>query len=370
MSRTSYPVYRTFALWRFICALIIVAYHLAHFKPETAGSLPVFELLNPLLDLFFIVSGYLIFQHYGDRVRDWPSYKAYIVRRIVRIYPLHLVTFAFFVAIGMAVHFGIVNSASGAARYDWSQIPANILLVQGWGFSNDLSFNYVSWSLSAEWFCYLLLPAIVYAYVRGGIAGIALFLLAFVALLEIMIAARIIPDKAWWWAKEWGAWRAFADFTMGALILKLVNVSRWKLRSHWPSWIVLAIAVTAMFCSLHFYLCWALLSFALYLSALAENNNSAATEWIAPALPVLNASFGVYLWHPVVITLMNSLLWNWFVAHTGVIGLYPWLVIVGLTSVAVAFVSMYFVEARMTKLLQGWLVGPPAPAPAGAPARA
>ncbi|MCC2096099.1 MAG: acyltransferase [Hyphomicrobiales bacterium] len=351
-----YPVYRTFALWRFICAMIIVAYHLAHFKPEMAASLPVFERFNPLLDTFFMVSGFLIFQHYGSRVGDWASYKSFIARRIVRIYPLHLLTLAFFVAIGIAVHAEWVVSASGKVRYDWSQLPAQFYLLQGWGVSKDLSFNYVSWSLSAEWFCYLALPVIVFAFVRFGAAGMAILLVSTVLVLETLVRSGVMPDvKGWWWAKEWGAYRAFADFILGALVFKLADASTLRLRSLWPAWAAMATATAMMAYEVHFYLVWYVLAAALYLAAVAENNDRNATRWINPMMPVLNASFGVYLWHPVVITLMTSLLWNWYVAHWGFIGLYPYLAFVAVVSVLVAFVSMYFVEARMTRFLQGWL---------------
>src|SRR5690606_17171032 len=97
----------------------------------------------------------------GERLMTGPgSYARFLVRRVARFYPLYLATLAFFVVVGAAVQAGFASTGVDG-RYDFSALPANILLMQGWGLTDTLTFNYVGWTLSAEWFCYLTLPAIV-----------------------------------------------------------------------------------------------------------------------------------------------------------------------------------------------------------------
>ena len=50
---------------------------------------------------------------------------------------------------------------SGTQYYALSALPANLFLVQSWGFVSHESFNVPSWPISAEWFLYLIFPLLV-----------------------------------------------------------------------------------------------------------------------------------------------------------------------------------------------------------------
>ncbi len=83
--------YRIFSTWRLIAALVIMLYHFCHYGPEGARDIiEHIERMLPMLDMFFIISGYLIFDAYRDRVGTGRDYYDYIVRRFARIYPLIL----------------------------------------------------------------------------------------------------------------------------------------------------------------------------------------------------------------------------------------------------------------------------------------
>jgi len=165
--------YRLFEIWRFVAALLIMLYHFGHFAPGDGLALKN-ELapLRPLLDMFFIISGFLIFARYGEQVRDARSYGIYLYKRLIRLYPLHLATLSYFVLIGLLVSVGVLRTGGEPQLYDWSALPSNLLLIQAWGVEDRLSFNFVSWSLSAEWFAYLLLPVIIVAFRRAGLAAL------------------------------------------------------------------------------------------------------------------------------------------------------------------------------------------------------
>ena len=42
--------------------------------------------------------------------------------------------------------------------FDWSQLPAQVLLLQAWGVPGGQGWNAPTWTLSALIACYLLLP--------------------------------------------------------------------------------------------------------------------------------------------------------------------------------------------------------------------
>ncbi len=185
--------------------------------------------LLPLMDMFFMISGFLILLRYGETLTSVRAYRSFLVRRLARFYPLYLVTFLFFVLVGMALHAGLVSSTQ-PGRYDPGFLWQNLALVQAWGTTDHLSFNYVAWSLSAEWFCYLLLPVFVLVIRHAGWKGLAALALAAIALLEAATEAGVIPFSSWLLADTFGAYRAFADFALGGLVMLLVRQSRWQLQ--------------------------------------------------------------------------------------------------------------------------------------------
>ncbi|QDQ83137.1 acyltransferase family protein [Paraburkholderia megapolitana] len=101
---------------------------------------------------FFILSGFVLTWAFSpDR-----SYREFILYRIARIYPLHLVTLlvslAFFAIFGHALG-GYIGTRVGTVTqffliHDF--VPGHPEIRQSW--------NGVSWSLSAEFFFYLLAP--------------------------------------------------------------------------------------------------------------------------------------------------------------------------------------------------------------------
>ena len=87
--------------------------------------------------------------------RRW--FGRFLLRRIAKIYPLHLLTLL--ATIGLVVlaafrhyHFHATNTDYTA----WSAI-ANVFLLHAFGVTHQLSWNAASWSVSAEWFAYLVL---------------------------------------------------------------------------------------------------------------------------------------------------------------------------------------------------------------------
>ncbi len=344
--------YRIFGVWRLLAAFLVMAYHFCHYAPEGREAVIAwFERLMPLLDMFFMVSGVLIYQRYAGRVLSWEGYKVYLIRRLARLYPLHLLTTGFFVLVGLAVMAGFVQSSGahgGMERYDWWQLPSNLFLIQAWGVSDALTFNYVSWSISAEWFCYLLLPLIAFAEKRGGIAGMALLLAAAFIGLESLTSAGILPFESWMKASTWGAYRAFADFIIGAIIYRTAMVSGHPLKSPWPAWALIFTACLGMQAGWAPYLSVFLIALSLFLAATSEKNAPQRSAWIDAFAPLTAVSFGIYLWHPIFEALFISYAWRRFIEPSGMIGFYPFLILPVALTCLTAWLSYVLLEKRIT----------------------
>lgn len=122
------------------------------------------------VDLFFVLSGVVITFNYLGALKAerpfGPAYRDYLAKRFARIYPLHLATF---LAVVWLVWQGSSQGYRVFAGTLYTPVSAllNLTLMQGWGLLDRFSWNFVAWSLSAEWFAYLLVfPACVYLLER------------------------------------------------------------------------------------------------------------------------------------------------------------------------------------------------------------
>lgn len=364
--------FRIFETWRLMAALLVMVWHFLRYAPpgHEAVSAGLYRLM-PLMEMFFMISGFLIMLRYCDVLRfERNGYMRFIIRRIARFYPLYLVTLAFFVVVALAVHFGIVRT-DGPERYAFGALLPNILLIQAWGVTDTLTYNYVAWSMSAEWFCYLLLPVIVTAYRIGGKAGLAVVALLSIAALEWAVAAGIIPFPSWLRADTWGAYRAFADFALGALVAIAARDSRWALTSHAPAWICFALSIAAMAMLLSSYMIVGLLALSMFLAVVAERNNPAGSRLLAPLHPIGKVSLGIYLIHPVIEAIMFAIVWRKLVEPLGIVGFYTFWLLPMLTVIAVAVLSERYFETPLANLIGAWAkrrFPPTEPVIAGRPA--
>lgn len=346
--------YRLFGLWRLIAALLVMAYHYGHYAPDPEPVIAWFEMMSPLLDMFFVLSGFLIFERYGWRGMDSAGFARFLARRLARLYPLHILTLSFFFVIAIAVNMDWVQSDGGMARYDFSGLPANLLLMQAWGVHDALTFNYVSWSLSAEWFAYLCFPLLLIAFRTARLPGLILLLTLVIAGLEFADAGAVDKKGLWQEAKLWGAYRVLADFVYGAVISVFVQRFPLSLASLSPAWLAMAIAVAWMFAGVNFYPVLGLIGLAIYLGACAERANPEQSGWMRPLMPLAAVSFGIYLWHPVSEVLFLSLGWRRFLEPAGVFSFHAFVLVPAMASIAIALFSARFVEAPMAKHLDRW----------------
>jgi peptidoglycan/LPS O-acetylase OafA/YrhL len=212
---------------RIIAAGAVVVLHYSdYFKDVAIGHFMVAHTwhFNLFVDLFFVVSGFVIARQYFGRVNDAASVGRFLWRRLARIYPLHLATLAFYLALAGALHFGAART-DNPARYPLSDLPAQLLLLHAF-VGERLTFNFPSWSLSAEMFCYLLFPAFALIAQRRKAAIIALVVVTALANSLWAWAAGTAPWADW--INQGGAFRALPAFSLGmACYLFRDRIAHW-----------------------------------------------------------------------------------------------------------------------------------------------
>ena len=168
--------------YRYVAAIGVVLFHAQVAAP--GGSLSGVGSYGLFVDMFFILSGFVICFTYRDRIRSGREYWTFMVKRLARIYPLHILVLLIFVLSALAT--GSLASAGGGR-----EVVVNALLLQAWGVSPALTFNTPAWSISAELGCYLVFPAIAWiigrtplvvsfgavglAYIVGGHGGLPIW---------------------------------------------------------------------------------------------------------------------------------------------------------------------------------------------------
>lgn len=164
---------------RFYAALPVYVSHVVGTIPgmqALGGSLLVFNAGELSVAFFFVLSGFVLAYNYLDRFQDGlslSSYKLFLWNRLARVYPVHLL--ATLMVLPVAI-------MSPNLPLDWRAVPVHLLLLQNWWPAVSPAFltylNVPSWSLSCEWFFYVIAPlAIVYSSGNRRLlvtAGIAL----------------------------------------------------------------------------------------------------------------------------------------------------------------------------------------------------
>jgi peptidoglycan/LPS O-acetylase OafA/YrhL len=174
------------------------------------------------VDLFFILSGFIITHVY---LREMVSLRpraivVFLWLRFIRLFPAHATVLAGLVAlVTLARNAGF--SFADPKSWNLEDLPAHFLMVHAWGVTKVAGWNAPSWSISAEWFAYLLFPMIALAISRPGHA--TALLLAFASLAG---GAALFEALGWTLSAAWIGWpalvRVTSEFLCGALLCRAV----------------------------------------------------------------------------------------------------------------------------------------------------
>jgi peptidoglycan/LPS O-acetylase OafA/YrhL len=138
------------------------------------------------VDGFFILSGLILPRVHPEFIKSpFRGALRFWGKRLARLYPVHLATILILLLLVG------VGSAMGMAprdpqRFGGLALLQNLLLLQGWGFGPHWTWNYPSWSISAEWAGYLLFPIVWFAFASWDAVVIIQFVILPVPLLGIM----------------------------------------------------------------------------------------------------------------------------------------------------------------------------------------
>jgi len=228
--------------FRGVLALMIAVYHTMWLS--TINSTELFNNGPILVDLFFVFSGFLMFYLYDGHINTGAQGKAFIKRRIARIYPIHFVmlmvavlyAFARIVAhwLGFATLTpGEILPFQPGAAETWQSFAAHLTLTQSMGLHDQLSFNIPSWTVSVEfWTYFVFLGMMVWARPKKPIH---FMVIAALIAVNYYVLSGLKPDMNFHY--DLGFWRCLGGFFTGVLVayiyrlalpgFKRLDLNRW-----------------------------------------------------------------------------------------------------------------------------------------------
>jgi len=180
--------------FRGLSAIFVVIFHMHY-----AGSiteLSFFRGSSLFVEFFFVLSGFVLAHGYGWK--ENLKFKDFLITRTFRLMPLHIVILIVFIILEFGklfvyqngFHFNNIPFTNSANPND---IIPNLLLLQSWLPNvKTLSWNYPSWSISIEYYMYMIF--FVSLLVKQTIKYILWFLISITMFIFIFLDTEIATD--------------------------------------------------------------------------------------------------------------------------------------------------------------------------------
>lgn len=331
------------------CAIVVV-----HFRSNllafSSTPRPIFAMLGGLsvcVDLFFVISGFVISWVYRDSLRSKAGYRTFLIKRIARLGPLHWATLLFFVVVGLLAAVTGVQLAR-AVKYDWACVLPNALLLHAWNICSGPSFNTVSWSISAEVTMYALYPLLFIAVSRRP-------LMFAVAVTVLLIALETSSVSPFWIERtfEFGVIRALPAFCIGILAFRYRNTLGRIAGARY--WLIVAIILflVAMATGLPKAVL-VLVAYAIGALGVAADMRGAVSGLVRRLAPGGRLTYSIYMLHPIVQSLFIMLIGR-KVLHLSGWAISLWTLLAFLVTGAFAYLSLiWFEEPARRWLVRHW----------------
>lgn len=357
---------------RGIAALLVV---LLHSKDMVTYGLHLalpFEI--PLIskgalavDLFFALSGFVLMHAYHKRFESvsFSQYGQFIQNRLARIYPLYL---AVLLALGllkaMALchwipYLPILNSKIDTDA--WSFI-SSILMIQSWHLHDNWTWNLPAWSISSEWFVYLIAPFIISACIKLR-HPVQIILLYCVSAALVFGLHFIYPDS--YFTYDFGNIRMLSEFCMGVC---MYQTYQWLTSRQVKLPYTLLFTITAItslglmaFADVNNAI---LVNLNIFLILFAANAGGLIRKFLSskPMFYLGEISYSIYIIHFAIVSFLSSVMRPMLVTVSGQ-GYGVYLAVCTVTCILLAHFSYQYIESPCRNWLKSKDKKLPSPIP-------
>ncbi|WP_460670396.1 acyltransferase family protein [Larkinella ripae] len=209
--------------FRGIAAIMVIFFHMKSFGIQVANKSVLISQSDIFVDFFFVLSGFVISYSSLPKIKDYAQIIPFLKRRFYRLYPLHL--FTLFLALGYESLRFLVNRYFVKiddpifVKENIFTFIGNLTLTQSLGIFDYVSWNVPSWSISAEFYVYIIWAVLLVAF-RKNLLLLTLSVLPVLFFFIVKHAGNIV------YTFDYGALRCLYGFILGMLVY-LVYKSRF-----------------------------------------------------------------------------------------------------------------------------------------------
>lgn len=144
---------------RGLAALMVAIFHFDIYNSLTSNNIVLHSWL--FVDFFFVLSGFIISYNYKNRLLGKDKFKRFIILRAGRLFPLHLSILLLFFLLEVAFfNFKKIGLLESYDAFSGGKVIVGLFyelgLMHALPFSIDTSWNSPSWSISVEFYVYII----------------------------------------------------------------------------------------------------------------------------------------------------------------------------------------------------------------------
>jgi peptidoglycan/LPS O-acetylase OafA/YrhL len=340
---------------RGVAAVWVMLYHIQSFSPEFGlpflRQIPLFGMGWAGVDLFFLLSGFILFYVHGEQFRrlSWVKLRDFAVLRVLRVYPPAAAALLIILAIviadpGFAHWYPAIHSRDDLTP---GAFVRTLFLTTRWypPFVGD--WNQPTWSLSAEIVGYCGFPfaaLLITRYVNAWAgAALALMTIAFPPVLKLLLNDHMDNDLFGF------ALIRMAGYFLGGMALCRFYRLTPRLSARLADWLggaaIVAIVVISIFPAAAGYIAFA---FGLLIFSLASGVGLVDRLLASPVAMFLGRiSFPLYLIH------VMALMWLRYLIQSQHIG-WPYAALCLVLYVVIVMGAAYALHLFVERPFQRW----------------
>lgn len=162
--------------FRGVAALMVAIYHL-----HVNGVITELNFVRNsylFVEFFFVLSGFVIAYNYSKKILNVYDVFVFMKKRFARLWPLHFFMILLFVPFALLHYFYDIGFSE---RFSFVSFVANLFLVQALNLNLGMTWNIPAWSISVEFYTYVIFSFICLikknTFLYVGILVLSLFLL-------------------------------------------------------------------------------------------------------------------------------------------------------------------------------------------------
>ena len=294
------------------CLLIVFEHYSPVYIPSIIYEFPLIRHSYIVVDFFFVLSGYILALKYWESIKDLKSLKTFYLKRLFRLYPLVLLTSSIMFLIELITYFNFKNVKNDAVGINeiFQRYLNDIFLVNSSNVLGAHAMNIPSWSISAEFFCYLLFGVYLFYFKKVK------YLIHFCLLGFIIIS---FSNDIGFSTFTFGYIRGIISFLIGVILFKEQKLLNFKSRKIHQYYIVILFGLSLYLLKLKITVLNSFLSIALpFFFMLSIHNILTCKGFLTKFLnkPFITRigelSFSIYLNHFLVVLILPRLIFQVF----------------------------------------------------------